>query len=221
MAVSLLGLTLVWAFLDWAAIARGWQRAKYVTKPATLLALIAWFTLAAGWGGVRLWFGLALVFSLAGDVLLMLPGSYFLGGLASFLTAHVCYVIGLNPTLPPLQPAGLGLLVLVLAGAAFLYRRIQAGLRDKPGGCRLRLPVAFYSLAITLMLSSALLTPLRPDWALAPALLAAGGGLLFYTSDTLLAFDRFLQPIPNGRLLVRISYHLGQLGLIAGVVWRG
>ena len=34
----------------------------------------------------------ALVFSLVGDVLLMLPGNTFIPGLASFLVAHVFYI---------------------------------------------------------------------------------------------------------------------------------
>lgn len=34
----------------------------------------------------------ALLFSLAGDVFLMLPGNYFIPGLASFLVAHVFYI---------------------------------------------------------------------------------------------------------------------------------
>src|SRR5512144_421577 len=47
------------------------------TKPGTLILLIAWFTQIGDWRGGLLWFGLGLVFSLAGDVLLHLPGKFF------------------------------------------------------------------------------------------------------------------------------------------------
>jgi hypothetical protein len=35
-----------------------------------------------------------------------------------------------------------------------------------------------------------------------------------------LSANRFIQPLPNGKLLVRILYHLGQLALTAGVLLR-
>lgn len=44
----------------------------------------------------------------------------------------------------------------------------------------------------------------------------AVGGMLFFLSDTMLAYDRFVKPIPNGRLWVRITYHLGQILIISG-----
>ena len=42
----------------------------------------------------RAWFVAALVFSLAGDVLLMLPREQFVAGLSAFLVAHLCYIVG-------------------------------------------------------------------------------------------------------------------------------
>ena len=42
------------------------------------------------------WFVVALVFSLAGDVFLMLPNEdLFVPGLGSFLVGHVAYIVGL------------------------------------------------------------------------------------------------------------------------------
>ena len=77
--------------------------------------------------------------SLAGDVLLLVPGPrFFMLGLAAFLLAHVCYIVGLNPTLPPLSSAGV--LVVVAAVGGWLYRGIAAGLRST-GQLALRAPV--------------------------------------------------------------------------------
>ena len=44
----------------------------------------------------RTWFVVALVFSLLGDVFLMLPSDAFVAGLSAFLLAHVAYVVALN-----------------------------------------------------------------------------------------------------------------------------
>jgi uncharacterized membrane protein YhhN len=42
------------------------------------------------------------------------------------------------------------------------------------------------------------------------------GTFLFWVSDSLLAYNKFLNPIRRGQLWVRISYHLAQLCLAAG-----
>ncbi len=47
---------------------------------------------------------------------------------------------------------------------------------------------------------------------------AAAGGLLFLTSDSILAYNRFVKPQPQGQLKTHITYHLGQVGLIAGAL---
>src|SRR5690349_8961742 len=85
----------VFAIGDWISRARDDQLLEYVTKPATLVALIVVaLALDPASSGRRAWFVAALAFSLAGDVFLMLPRDLFVAGLASFLVAHVCYVAG-------------------------------------------------------------------------------------------------------------------------------
>ena len=73
------------ALVQWTARWREIRWLHYATKPAVLLALIFWSWQVSGWQGPLLWFGIALVFSLLGDVLLMLPPSFFLTGLGAFL----------------------------------------------------------------------------------------------------------------------------------------
>jgi uncharacterized membrane protein YhhN len=46
----------------------------------------------------------------------------------------------------------------------------------------------------------------------------AVGAFLFYISDIVLAWNKFLSPIRNGRMLNIGLYHAGQFLLIAGVV---
>jgi len=48
--------------------------------------------------------------------------------------------------------------------------------------------------------------------------LVTTGAFLFYLSDIILAWHRFVAPISNGRLLNIACYHAGQIMLIAGVI---
>src|SRR5574340_1118363 len=91
--------TLGFAAADWLAVGMGWVRWRKFTKPIVMLTLIAGFTVAGGWRGDGVWFGLGLVFSLIGDVFLMLPPSYFMAGLGAFLVVHIAYIIGFNQSL--------------------------------------------------------------------------------------------------------------------------
>ena len=211
-------LALLLAAIDWLAMARRRRWLEYVFKPATLVAVLvgAW-TLARGphdvWQARFFLPGLAL--SLAGDVFLMLPGEhFFLPGLAAFLLCHVCYIVGLNPALPP-WPALLIFVVVAIIGLT-LYRSIAAGLR-RQGQTALLVPVALYSLVLSMMLSSAWATLFRSGWTPLRQALVAVGASLFFASDAMLAWDRFAAPSSLLRLLVIVTYHLGQIGLAASI----
>lgn len=206
------------AALEWWAVWRGAKRLEYFAKPSVMIALFAWLVAAGGLGGALSWFGMGVLFSLAGDVFLMLAEGWFVPGLVAFLFAHVAYIVGFNLTAPAVAPLwGLGLAIVLGLSAARLLRRIIIGLRRR-GRSRLALPVLIYGMVITLMLLSALLTLFRPDWESTPALLVSLGAALFYFSDIILAFNKFVAPIKNGRLLNIALYHLGQIALIVGVV---
>lgn len=211
-------ISLILALIDWLAVARHQKRWEYVSKPATLVAvLVAAWLLTQGPHDVwqARFFLPGLAFSLAGDVLLMLPGErFFLPGLASFLLGHVCYIAGLNPTLPP-WPALVVLAVVAVVGVT-LYREIAAGLR-RQGQTSLLVPVALYSLALSLMLSSAWATLFRPEWAPLRRGWVVGGASLFFASDAMLAWDRFVIPSPSAGLRVIATYHLGQMALAASI----
>nr|WP_256202265.1 lysoplasmalogenase family protein [Stenotrophomonas pictorum] len=67
-----------------------WLPLHYVGKPlATLLILGVAATAVDADRRYRRWIVLGLVFSLMGDVWLMLPGDYFVAGLIAFLLAHL------------------------------------------------------------------------------------------------------------------------------------
>ena len=215
MSFTLIGLALVVAFLDWLAVAKKWVTLEYVAKPGVMVVLLVWLASVGGFQGYLILFGLGLVFSMAGDIFLMLPKERFVAGLVSFLLAHVAYIIGFNDTFPPMNLVTLVVAALVALVAFRLYTRIAGGLTAS-GNDKLKIPVLVYSIVISIMLLSALLTLIKPEWTAISALLAAFGALLFFLSDSCLAWNKFVQPLPNGRLIVIITYHVGQILIITG-----
>ncbi len=208
---------LIIAFVDWLAVAYKLKLLEYIAKPGVMIFLLIWMWQASAFQGALLWFGIALAFSLAGDVFLMLPQERFILGLISFLLAHLAYIIGLNQTaLTPNLPAFI-IIVLVALTMLRIYRRIAAGL-VAGGNSSLRIPVLIYSLVISLMLLSALLTLTGTAWQALPAILVSSGALLFFFSDSLLAWNKFVQRMRLAPLAVIITYHLGQILLALGAV---
>jgi len=205
------------AVVDWLAVWRGWERVRWVTKPGTLILLIAWFSSVGGWAGPLALFGVGLVFSLLGDVFLMLPAQFFLAGGGAFFAAHGFYIAGFSSQ-PLSLRAEAALPVLAVAGVYVLVNgRIQAGIREQKQ-TQMSLPVALYAGVISLMLLMALSTFARPAWGQFPALLVSLGAGLFFISDSILAFDRFAKPIRFGDMMVMVTYHLGQFCIAAGVL---
>jgi uncharacterized membrane protein YhhN len=208
-------LATIFAVLNWIAVLKGLKALEYIAKPGVMLALLAWLWTVSSFQGGIFWFGLGLFFSLFGDIFLMLPSDQFIPGLISFLLAHVAYAIGFTRTLPPANLASLALALGVTAAAGFVYRRVSSGLTDS-GNARLKTPVFVYTNVISLMLLTALLTLLRAEWRPEPALLASLGALLFFISDGILAWNKFVAPLQFGRLAVIVSYHLGQILITLG-----
>ncbi len=212
-----LAVPLAIAVLDWVAISRNWTIVHAFAKQGVMLALVAWSWLVTGWEGLLLYFGLALIFSWAGDVFL-LSKNLFLPGLVAFLIAHIAYLLGFNLADPILSPVTVGIVIGAALTDAFIYPRIREGLRHKPSTVGLQIPVLIYGFILSLMMFSAIATLFRSDWAVWTSILMTAGGILFFVSDNYLARDRFVHPIRNGQLIVMVTYHLGQIALIAGAV---
>ena len=207
LATVLIVATLLVAAADWWAVSADRRSVEYVLKPLTMVVLIAAvLAMEPTSEDARLFIVAGLVCSLVGDVFLMLDQKYFLGGLVSFLVGHVMYVIGLLQfdVEPPLLMVGV---LLVLIAAAVVGSKVVAGARGQDE--RLTVPVAVYLSIISLMVVTAFGTALP---------VAIAGALLFYASDGVLGYNRFVQPIPHGRLLIMTTYHLGQIGLALALV---
>jgi len=188
---------------DWVAVARGNKTLEYVCKPAVMIALVGVaLTLDPTHADRRDWVIFALVLSTAGDVFLMLPRDLFVAGLASFLLAHVAYVVAFR------LHGGSGLLWAVAAAGLLALDVVLA--RPVIGAVRRRhpdllIPVVVYIAVISAMVSAALVTGVA---------LAIAGAALFFASDTLIAWNRFVAPRPWMPLAIIVTYHLGQAGLV-------
>jgi len=193
---------------DWVARARRRVWLEYLCKPATLGAL-TWTAVAlspaSDAGARRSWFVAALVCSLAGDVVLMLPGDLFVAGLGAFLVGHLAYLAGLWAHGPGALAVVVAAGVVVVVVAPFGLRVLRA-LRAHAS---LRAPVAIYMLVIAAMLATALATG---------NVLAGVGATLFVSSDTMIAWNRFVRPFRGADVAIMVTYHLGQAGLVLSLL---
>jgi uncharacterized membrane protein YhhN len=191
-----------------AVLALGWGEYRgsralvYVAKPLATLAILTLAALALPQAdaGVARWILAGLVFSLAGDVLLMLPSDRFAAGLASFGVAHLCYIAAFTHE-AGFQLAPLALAPLVVA-VGFVYRQLAPGLGN------LRVPVIVYISVIVVMAWQAIARCSVVPGAGPP--LAAAGALLFAISDSALALARFRGPFAGSQATVYGSYFVAQ-----------
>jgi uncharacterized membrane protein YhhN len=182
------------AVIDWVAVAQGRQALEWIAKPAALGFLLLWAALghATGWPLLA-----ALVFSLLGDVYLMLPANLFVAGLAAFLVGHLAYIDAFHATL------GWRVLwsALVLGATAPVGLRIVGAAPGMP----LRVAVTLYMVVIGVMTGSAIAAGLP---------IAVAGALLFMLSDSMIAWNRFVSPFAGARLAIIVTYHVGQALLV-------
>lgn len=204
-ALLLFGLAGILAVVDWRSVARRDPVIENVAKPSVMVALCA-AVVFAGEAPLRWLVVVGLLLSLVGDVLLLEAIDRFLGGLGAFFAAHVFYAIAFSIGAANGFDQGLrlvGVIVSVALAGAVGIRVIDAARSLNP---RLGGAVAAYIGVLAIMIIT--------GWATGSAL-AAIGVTVFALSDALLGWNRFIAPLPNGRLATHVLYHLGQ-GFIAG-----
>ncbi|MCC5951627.1 MAG: lysoplasmalogenase [Acidimicrobiia bacterium] len=209
LAWTLLACTSVVALVDWWAVRADRRRVEYVAKPLTMVALLGVvLALDTSHAAARWWFVAAVLWSLAGDVALMLPDRrrFFPVGLGAFLVAHLAYVVGLWSIGVTAEALTLGLVVVGLV-VATVGRRIVAGVAAAEPA--LRWPVVAYVAVISAMVVSAVGTA---------SPLAVLGAVSFYGSDALIAWTNFMVERSWGRLAVMVTYHVGQILLVVSLV---
>jgi uncharacterized membrane protein YhhN len=196
---------------DLTAILRHDKRLEYATKPTVMVLLIAAaLLLHPASQGERALFVVALVLGLVGDVFLMLPADFLLPGIGAFLAGHLGYAIGFR--FAGFSAAGLIVGVVIVAISAGLFLpQVLAALRTS-GRAKLQNPVLAYAVVISLMTVSA---------TASGNLVAAAGGLLFFFSDVIFAWYRFVKPVRWGQPVNIVMYQAGQALLVLSLAVGG
>ncbi len=199
--------------------AMGWSFEHY-SKPLIIFTLLLYYVTSGVKRGLIFYLIImALIFSWLGDSLLMYQQTnsmYFIGGLSSFLLAHILYSISyfklrwteaVNPLLPTQKLRHS--ITLILVGVA-LVSILSPNLGD------LRLPVTIYAAVLVFMTITALLrygyTPIRSFS------LVFGGAICFMISDSLLAINKFMEPLPYAGFWIILTYCLAQFMIVEGII---
>ena len=158
-------------------------------------------------GTAKNWMLLALVFCLIGDIALMFEGDTpFIAGLLAFLIGHALFIavflewqsVWILPAWWPFM-AIYALVMLVwllprtgkLAPAVFVYMAV----------------------IFTMAFAAANVSPIL-GWQGKPLLML--GALLFVLSDSILAIDRFIKPLPLGHALTLATYYSALWCIVVG-----
>jgi uncharacterized membrane protein YhhN len=158
---------------------------------------------------------LALVFSFLGDTLLINP-DYFIGGLIAFLIAHILFVFTYRQhqfeetenALAGLQRIRLAFPIILAATGLVII--LFPSLND------LKIPVIVYAVVLAIMVLTALFrfgrTSSGSFW------LVFTGAVLFMISDSILAINKFLEPLPNAGLYIMLTYCVAQSLIVQGLI---
>lgn len=209
---------LFFAACDWMAVARRRRSLEYFFKPATLGALIGVAYLSEGGVPDARWklTLMALTFSLIGDIALMLPRNFFVAGLGAFLVAHVYYILAFQPG-PPASASTVLTYLCVGAVSTLVFLRVRRALVEQGRGA-LVFPVFTYVVAITVMVDSALTAPAYQGYPVGHIAAAGVGACLFYLSDAVIAWHRFVHELSWAPVTIMVTYHLAQIALVYALV---
>jgi len=169
---------------------------------------------------------LAQISGLIGDVFLLLNSRWFILGLCAFLIGHLLY-IGL---------IGWGIIVvcshfgvrnniflpLIVTTLAFILMLIVFYRIIAPKSPHLTLPgrlwasMQVYGWVLGGLVAMSLLSVMIANIYSYSMLYLPIGAILFFISDSILAYDRFNKKIPRIRVWIMMSYHLAQFSLAVG-----
>jgi len=156
-------------------------------------------------GHTRLLLLITLVFSAAGDILLALTfENSFLFGLGAFLIAQIFYQIHFWPYRNWKRWKWLPI------GAVVLFALVILNLL-LPKLDKMQIPVLIYMLVICLMAISAVMAVNKQHKAMY-------GAIIFLVSDTLIAWNLFLEPVAYASYWIMFTYYLAQYCLVCGLI---
>ena len=182
---------------------------KYLFKPLTTIlvisiAILLQYESESMYGYIII---AGLVFSLFGDVFLMLPKDKFVQGLASLLVAHILYIIAFSSGFGPFLEFGY-LIPAIIYASVFLWILI-------PKTGEMKIPVMVYALVLMVFLWQALgrfyyLGNLASLYIII-------GAILFVISDTILAYARFVKNFNISSTLIHVTYWGAQVTIALSI----
>lgn len=149
-----------------------------------------------------------LIFACVGDALLVWD-SYFLHGMFMFGVAQALYAsaFGMRPFNPYVGS------VTAFLGAIVLYNLCPI----LDGVMSIAVPIYVILIAFMTWRSIARVQFFDDLWTWTK-LCSCGGAVLFCISDTAIAVNRFLLPLPGEQLVIMVTYYAAQLGIALSVV---
>lgn len=210
------------ALLHMSSIVLSLDRLNMYTKPFLMVILLIYFLVSTKKNkhpAYLLIIG-ALIFAWLGDVFLMFQikhSIFFMLGLGVFLVSHVLYITSnrrlrkelnlLELSKPRLARYNFFLLLICSSLLMVLIPRLDN---------KMLLPVIVYAVTITYMTITAMhrygKTNTSSFW------LVMIGALLFMFSDSTLAFNKFVEPIPKARIIIMSTYIIAQYFIIEGFI---
>lgn len=196
-------LAIISAILHIRADSKQLTKQTYIFKPLTLVLIILFSIFQVPEVSIfyKMMIIYGLAFSMLGDIMLMLPTDKFLHGLASFLIAHVFYIIAFVSD--SIFPANILYLIPGLIIGVIIMRILLPRVKGKT------IPVVIYSLVLIFLLwqSTGRLDLIYTH----SSLVAFIGSIFFIGSDVTLVFNRFVGKLKDGQLIILSTYYLAQL----------
>jgi uncharacterized membrane protein YhhN len=192
---------------------------EYPVKPLIMVWMAAYFLLARQKRAFTFPVLLAFFFSWLGDMFLMFSGGYnnelfFFAGVGAFFLAQLAYIFIFSKYS---EYGGRGYLqrhwwlaIPFLAYVLGIYLLLRPGLEGV-----MRPVILLYALSLMLMCMSALNRRHRVNYK--SYLLVFIGALLFLTSDSLIAINKFYAPIPHAGFWIMVFYMSAQYLITRGL----
>jgi len=189
---------------------------RYIIKPLLMPLLIFLFiSLTASFTSpLKKWIILALLFSWTGDVLLMFESTnsnFFIFGLVAFLIAHIFYILFYESIIRKegFRKNYWWFIPVIIYYIALIYI-LSPDLGD------MTWPVRIYGIVICYMLIQALQAGRIKDPG--AATLMIGGAVLFISSDSILAINKFYEPFEFAGIAIMLTYGIAQLLITLGAI---
>lgn len=192
-----------------------WEATAFPLKAFLMPALIAAVYFHSDFTSKKFLLG-ALIFSWIGDVVLMFQSMnplFFIGGLIAFLIGHIIYMmLFIKEKRSDLPQNSSFLRIGLMAIIAYLIVMLTL-LFPHLGG--MSLPVTIYALTISAMLATAIRG--YSGWESPANAWILRGAILFVMSDSILAFNKFYQPIWLASFFIMVTYLAAQYAIVVGV----